>query len=364
MVAEANMVDTIPLNFTEKISSGDHFKLVEIPPELLSTFKSLCSPCEGSEGKKRLYIKGRPEDEAVLCSEDTTYGLKNVQTSNCLLISQLVKGIDVIHNLKSTIEMSRVAPKLHRVKELLLPSSYRGTMEKYLQKSKTKFYTLEELRAEVQASDSELDAMLQRLRVLKLDGVLRLVDLDDLYQAISLVLECACAFNLNLDELSVEELLVRLSDHEVAPTLISHTVYSVSELLQSLLSRELPETYKPRLEYLEAAMGLSTSTKLLVDGLTSIFDKGLYYLDKDEPMDAFDMNYIHYLSAIDMPFDPKLRFQELFMHKPRWSISEIRPFVMDLVPSRDSNDLNALLLKFCRLVTIREKQFFTCKIKF
>lgn len=373
-------VNAIPLNFTDKISSGDHFKLVEIPPELLSTFKSLCSPCEGDK-PKRLYIKGRPEDEAVLCSEDTTYGLKNVQTSNCLLVSKLVKGcdtqvnrIEVIHNLKSTIEVTRVAPKLHRVKELLLPSSYRGALDKYLHKSNPKFYTLEELQAEVQASDTELDAMLNRLRVLTLDGVLRLVELDDLYHTVSLVLECACAFDLNLDELSVEELVERLRDHEVAPPLIAHTVYSVSKLLSNgrcqvlesevtrvvgekllkslsnpisafeflgLLARELPETYKPCLEHLE----------------------GLHYLDKDEPVDAFDPNHIHYLSAIDLPFDPKLRFQGLFQHKPRWSMAEIRPFVLDLVPSQDGKDLNALLLKFCRLVTIRGKQFFTCKIK-
>lgn len=38
--------------------------------------------------------------------------------------------------MKSTVETARISPRLHRVKELLLPSAYRGTSEKYLQRDK------------------------------------------------------------------------------------------------------------------------------------------------------------------------------------------------------------------------------------
>lgn len=77
-----------------------------------------------------------------------------------------------------------------------------------------------------------------------------------------------------------------------------------------------------------------------------------------------DTNYVHYLSALDLPYDPKLRFKEIFVQKPRWTLSEISPFVIDLIPSRDPKELNGFLLRFCRFVTIKGKQYFTCKIKF
>ncbi|KAJ9050660.1 Ctf8p and Ctf18p associating protein [Entomophthora muscae] len=373
-------LDVFPVLFTEEVASDDHFLLVEIPHDLLSKFRSLCS--SGASKDEKLYIKGRPNDEAVLCSEDRTYALKSAQTSNSLLISKISKGpglhynkLEVIHSLKSTIETARISPRLHRVKEVLLPSLYKGTTEKYLQKDKIKFYALQELQAEVQASDLELSDMLQRLRVLTLDGVLRLVDLDYMYEIVCLILECAEAFSFPLEEMDLNLLLEKLSDHEIAPPLISHCLYSVSELLsngcckliESEVSRVLGEKILKSLtepttvwDFLERwSKDLPASYQPSMDHL-----QGLYYLDEDNVLDMSDNNYVHYFSAIDLSFEPKLRFKEIFNQKPRWTPSEIAPFVIDLIPSRDPKELNGFLLRFCRFVTVKEKQYFTCKIKF
>lgn len=63
--------------------------------------------------------------------------------------------------------------------------------------------------------------------------MLRLIDVDQLHETVCLILECAEAFSLPLEKIDVALLLEKLSDHEISPTLISHCLYSVSDLLPS-----------------------------------------------------------------------------------------------------------------------------------
>ncbi|CED83671.1 Uncharacterized conserved protein [Phaffia rhodozyma] len=64
-------------------SSSDHI-LMELPPEIVKLIE------QGSESNPlSLTIKGRPSDEAVLCTPNSTYSIRTVQISNELVLLSL-----------------------------------------------------------------------------------------------------------------------------------------------------------------------------------------------------------------------------------------------------------------------------------
>ena len=81
--------------------------------------------------KYRLVIKGLPEDEAVLCTHDQTFSLRQVNTSNSLLLARKEEPTDdpnlhVIDDLSHTIEVIPCLARLTRIDELLQPTKYAG----------------------------------------------------------------------------------------------------------------------------------------------------------------------------------------------------------------------------------------------
>lgn len=90
--------------------------------------------------KHRLTIKGDPNEDAVLCSAEKTYGLRSIGLSNTLLVVTPVPDSDCIpqfvddavvirDQLKEVIELTPSVPKLHKLSRLLKDRQYDERLE-------------------------------------------------------------------------------------------------------------------------------------------------------------------------------------------------------------------------------------------
>lgn len=112
-------------------SSQVSYSLVALPPALA---KAVNERDSGGGVLASLTIKGQPSDEAVLCTKNTTYNVRAVQSSNSILICEAStsaatdttrsnngkgKAVEVQTTLHQTLELGLAIPKLERIGELL-----------------------------------------------------------------------------------------------------------------------------------------------------------------------------------------------------------------------------------------------------
>lgn len=116
-------------------SSQVSYSLVALPAALARAVNERDS---GGGVLASLTIKGQPTDEAVLCTKDTTYNLRAVQSSNSILICEAStsaagaaaagtttrsngkgKEVEIKTTLHQTLELDLAIPKLERISELL-----------------------------------------------------------------------------------------------------------------------------------------------------------------------------------------------------------------------------------------------------
>ena len=118
------------------------YSLVELPAALAAAAKSALSSSDASSSiLSKLVIKGQPNDDAVLCTDDTTYTMRSVQNSNSLLLCrpQLSgsgskgegkgkgKGkkraaadyLNIESTLHQTLELDLCVPRLEKIGDLL-----------------------------------------------------------------------------------------------------------------------------------------------------------------------------------------------------------------------------------------------------
>ena len=87
----------------------------------------------------RLTVKGDPDDDAVLCTGEKTYGMRSIGLSNTLLVvtpvpddcaSQFADDAVVIRDqLKEIIELTPSVPKLHKLSKILKDRQYDEGLE-------------------------------------------------------------------------------------------------------------------------------------------------------------------------------------------------------------------------------------------
>lgn len=75
-----------------------------------------------------LCIKGASNEDAVLCTPDTTYNLRSVVLSNSVLVTTPSTGshpaLEIRDELHEILELTPCVPKLHRLKALLKGLDY------------------------------------------------------------------------------------------------------------------------------------------------------------------------------------------------------------------------------------------------
>ncbi|KAG9050750.1 hypothetical protein FS837_002694 [Tulasnella sp. UAMH 9824] len=386
------------LNFSQ--TTATKFKLVELTPELAKIVEA-----KDEDALRNITIRGKANDEAVLCTRTATYSLRTVQISNSLLV---VTGEDVPsgsfkdHVIRDTIselvELVPAVPKLERLTGLLKKNKYRtededgsdeDPMESQERPAKRRRFTYNQVRGLVQASDVELERGLREKRVLQMDGYLQPLPSDELTKIISYILTLIPKHSWSpaavplaklsselLYEYEVPKTVTRqvcewfglvegdegkekwVMDQEKVVTEVGLGVLQKLCAVRMLLLARVVELSSPccllTKEEAKAEKDILTEWKDLVgDKFEAVVRMDLLagnFIDITDPQYASRTGpRFKYFPASGLPMVPAERFKDLFLTKTSWKGPELTPFLQDIAVEKKERD--KLLMKFTRTST-------------
>ncbi|CAO1639238.1 unnamed protein product [Sympodiomycopsis kandeliae] len=395
----------------------DEYRLLELPDEIAKLIEGAQqrrnsakrkrteegdgSTQDGGQGSESdcLVINGNENDEAVLSTDDATYALRQVNQSNSLLLCSLDQDsrLDMKVNISSTLELTRIVPRLDRLGTLLRESSYTG-QEDESRKQDVKRYTAEEVSSIIQASRVELLQGFKERCVLELDGYMRMISsesIETLLRSLLLILDSNSYLYTQVPIKEVVQELKQDSNNDVREEILhalltnwfgqQHKEEDVVQLDMQSIARFLGEQLlkKNALQ----PMALDKFMKMWSQALPQFqHDQGDDSDDDEEdlpelrfpnsnsstkvnkqdtspstlrlnlellsgqyitlPLPPLPSSQLQYYPKSMLSTEPASRFQELFLIKSSWYLTELEPFIEDL--SVDSKRREALLLRYAR----------------
>ena len=125
----------------------------------------------------RLTIKGRPGDDAVLCTPTSTFLLRTVSISNSLIVcrapttSHTTPTLEIRDTCHEVLECLPQAANLGRIRTVLKNSQWEGMAGTKRKRGEGgKKWTRAQLESVVQASEAELAIGLRERDVVEMDG--------------------------------------------------------------------------------------------------------------------------------------------------------------------------------------------------
>ncbi|ORY06452.1 hypothetical protein K493DRAFT_251913 [Basidiobolus meristosporus CBS 931.73] len=345
----------------------DTFKLIEIPPSVEDQIEE----CQQSGFTINFSIRGSREEEAVFCTPNETYQLKEVLTSNSLFVvtPQPDKPVALMHGaitdgtvpyqivdkLNSVVELIQIPPKLSKLSQLLCTTLYQGPSIDSEVTAKQTLYRWEDLQALVQASDEEIRCGLKEINAICIEGYWRMIDPRYLSVVLELILSLIHAEELNLEALEPTRFTKELVDAEIPEFIVTHCLINFSNpnsddtlsLDKKKVSRFIGECLleeRKDQKWPEAIFMDTWQKKVETFPVDLNLLQGLYYTEVAVNRER----YITYFPSSSLPLDPAARFRQLFLLKPKWEAHEILPFISDLALGKKRD---ALLLKYTRTVT-------------
>lgn len=300
------------LTVSNALDDGQQYRLLELTPELQS--------CLDEEG--RLFIKGEEEDEVVLCSNEKTFKVREIHSSNLVMLIEK----DTVKVMTNTLlEAVKCPPQLKKLREWLEICPYEGPdSEMDHDHGVLQMLDRRSLFKSVQASDREIHTALSDYGALLIDGKYRLLSAD--YQCRffrTLFSSLALADICTLDRINKDFMMSMVSD-EFPQEMIEHlfTIYSTggeNELL--LLSEEkICRFFANQLlsaRPLWILSDLFKAWRTLVGDFTPSIEH-LTGLALTEPILGDDDFRVTYFPICALPLEPSKRFAMLFECKPRW----------------------------------------------
>ncbi|KAJ1656978.1 Ctf8p and Ctf18p associating protein [Dispira simplex] len=343
-------------------------RLFELTPELEKWLTQ--STDAQTDEEPILKLRGLPNDHAVLCTPDSSYELRQINTSNSVLVVKLPCGSDgrldstltVVDSLSSHIELRVFTPRTHQILQLLESTRYRGAEYETLVLEGQTLYNWEQLCMRVQMSNRELREALFRNQAVLLDGYYRLLDPEYLLSVLQLIFTTVILEDLQINRIPVRICVQSLAEHGIPEEVIVQTLRSFSTDTKPRFDVDLDQVVA--LDHVRVsqfyALRLLTADKTqrwekrrfeqvwreAVPEVIDIHWENLrgYVL---EEVGVYDhLPYLRYCPAESMHYDAPKCFQQLFQLKERWELEEMLPFIEHLAETRKR--LDALILKYCR----------------
>lgn len=327
---------------------SDKYKLFEVSEDVFSDL----------ENSGRVCIKGKPADEAVLCTSTQTYSIRLAVSSNSLLLTPDVTNSTkhILASLSSYYELSKVVPRLSYLRDILAKSHYSGLQDEATKDTK-QFLTFHDVSKLVQASDAELMKGLKDIDAFELDGYWRLLAPSFAAEVVDSLLTNATIHGWPFQNLD-EQVIISIMD-EYDPRILLHVLamfgnkpsakwqldirkLSVFRAQQLLMLGESRKGGDWRLaDFISAWQdsapeGAPTDVESL-KGLAVVVQQGKESMVRSLP--AADLRSIS---------DPKGRLQHLFKVQPQWSLADLLPYLGDLAPSTAA--AQSLVLKHARAI--------------
>ncbi|KAE9410644.1 hypothetical protein BT96DRAFT_1012143 [Gymnopus androsaceus JB14] len=331
------------------------FKLMELPPELCQLMEaSLLSEGDGSS----LKIKGKPGEDAVLCTKDKTYAIRAVSLSNSILVVTSPPDSE----LNEILELTQTIPKLHKLNALLKGKEY-GEDEEDNDDSMNidvQDFTYADAQAMIQASEAELSRGLRERRILQINESLRPISSAYLTKIIQFILNSLAALSLNHESVPIEKLCTALADEHDVPRTVSAQVMGWFGDINELEGRW---TLNVDAVVREAGLGILKESKdKSVDKdelIISWKELGNYLSSKDHYSED---ETVKYFPVSSLPADPAQRFSDLFLTRSKWKNEDIIPFLSDIAVNAKERD--KMLLKYARATTDAQGIWYTARAQY
>ncbi|KAK4315020.1 hypothetical protein Pmani_013724 [Petrolisthes manimaculis] len=337
--------------------------MMEVDPTLLSTMK------QGDS----IVLRGDPEAGVVLCTNNKTYEVREAETSNSLvLVPQLAlpskdsTGERTLENCQvcsihyKYLELRPCKPRVEKLQQVLEEHPYSGPQEDDLtDTSKGKKYAWNDLLNRVQCSEEELDQALRDLEAYHIYGFWQILEFDYRFKVVSHILQLIETKSWALDcvpykesveilsELEPRAVMVQCFEYYLAPTDNENESGDALYTLQDdKICRLCAEVLLKSADKYNLNEFLSIWQQSVPEGLTTNMSQleGLALVDRSGSADA-----ISYFPVSSLPSGIQERFNCLFETREKWSIEEIRPYIMDL--TGEKTPVNALLTKYARAST-------------
>ncbi|ODN04174.1 Sister chromatid cohesion protein DCC1 [Orchesella cincta] len=409
VAAKLDRLDLQPVSqeilFDSKFSTTE-FRYIQLDKDMLQTI----------EVGQVLVFRGDEHDAAVLCTDSETFEIKEAETTNSLLVfkdlqmpdvksptgstgsskspgssantslntsdlndstiqdenllpTPAVKSRMIIDVAHSYLEVKRMRPNMSKIRRLLRGSEYDGktSMEERRHESSV---TLNMLLEKVPASREEIVKHLEEIRVVDINGNLRLVESDYLFRIFSQVLNCVDENSWSSTQIEKDVVVATLSSlvlpffvekvfewffvpFEEAGASSSKVKYTYQEntvcrfvgetLLKSMGKFNLREFMKVWQE--SVPEGLKVSPNQL-SGI-AVYDE-----DCSPPV-------IWHFPEDNLPETFTDRLALLFETKARWKLNEISPFTEVFSPP--SQNVGNLLTKYARSTTVNGVKYYFSK---
>ncbi|KAL6638698.1 hypothetical protein ACP70R_023809 [Stipagrostis hirtigluma subsp. patula] len=320
----------------------------------------------------RVTVRGRPEEEAVLCTPSATYAMKFVGTSNSMFL--IPPGEPAVPSLRpdhtggdgtnavaaaiklapGSIELVRTAPRLDKLKKLLKERPY--VLDEDLGDGlhhKKGLYTWQDLCELIQASDGELSDGLSSLSAVEIDGFWRMVDVNSVNTVLDMILHNSVLHDWQLNAMREKDVLSVMESDGFAHKIVTHCLHRFgSKVEQEATSYWSLDERRVCSHFARRVLGVG---KMKLDNFMDKWERSipsgmcadLQMLEGEVLCEKLGAEtWVHAFSVADLPLTPAERFAALFRERPKWEWKDLQPYIRDLrVPGVSSE---GLLIKYTR----------------
>ncbi|CRK92614.1 CLUMA_CG006166, isoform A [Clunio marinus] len=378
-------------------SNGNNYKLLELDQHMLKEIES----------GQNLVFKGGLHEKVVLCSSNETYEVRNAEQSNSMLVipellhaeatsdsplqkplsDNINKSLDksleneenetsqpplIDHQIEHKqilkifydyLECRQIKPRIKKIQDLIHLNTYNGSENEHLT-DRHSMFSRRQLFDTAQCSAGEFDEILKKIRCIEVNGFMRLLDYGYEYRVVTLMMSVMTENSWGLEEVDRNETLTALDG--IVPN-------EITEAMFEFYTEEVAETGKFR--YKEDMVCRIIAQNVLQEGLKFHIDEFFETCQgalpdgmqmKEEYLDGIgivdresSMPNIRGLFEENLPMNLSDRLRKLFKTMPRWTLSQISPYVE--VFTTPQLGVTSLLAKNVRSVTENGIRFYVAK---
>ena len=322
-----------------------NYKLLELSDETLRRAVN-----EGGA----LCIKGGHDDEAVLCTDDATFRIRAVHTSN---LHMLLREDTIEAMTTNTLEASRMPPALERLHEWLAECPYEGP-DNDGEEGRLERLHCERLFREIQASDVEIQRALTECGASRLNGHYRVIGAEYTQRFFRCLWSVLVLNDWRADGMPIPraELMEQLTQDDEFPAAVAEKlleIYSISGDGVEVVRLDGPKICRFFGGVILKRRGSMPLSKLMQEWaqLTGDFQPhpsmliGTALMTPVPGSDDFEVDYFPHQR---LPIDPLARFTRLFEERSRWRLLELEAYVEGSARAAGVSTMN-LIVKYGRI---------------
>ncbi|EEE62132.1 hypothetical protein OsJ_16919 [Oryza sativa Japonica Group] len=324
----------------------------------------------------RVTVRGRPEEEAVLCTPSATYAMKFVGNSNSVFLippgesaaptlrpngadgdDNVASATDAVASIikvaSGNIELVRTAPRLDKLRKLLNERPYVLDEDLGSDLQQKGLYTWQDLCELVQASDGELTEQLSSISAVEIDGFWRMVDDSSANTILDMILHNSVLHDWSLNSMPENDVLDVMESDGFMRKIVTHCLnrFGTKVDKEARGCWSLDER-RVCLQFARRALGAG---KMKLENFMGKWERSipsgmradLQMLEGEVLCEKLGAEtWVHAFSVADLPLAPADRFAALFQERPKWEWKDLQPYIRDLrVPGVSSE---GLLIKYTR----------------